>query len=245
MDEQRTIAGLASALRLPVFGEYAKHTNPRLPFDENLRELMSAELSRREDASFKRRIREAGFPCGKTIDTFKYPPSLPNLKEEQILGLAECRFIGEHINICAIGGSGTGKTHAMAAIGMEAVRRGYSVKFLRVSDMITMLDEARGEKRLGAMVKSLLKCSLLLLDELGYISLTARKAQLLFDVVANRCEAGSSIFVTSNYEFSRWGQFMGDSVMTKALVGKLTGSSIILNFNGEDYRLYLKRTLQS
>ena len=245
MDDSGSLESLARALRLPVFCDYAKHILPGRPFDENLRELMSLELSRREDASFKRRVREAGFPCGKTLASFKYPPSLPHLKEEQLLDLAECRFISDKMNICAIGGSGTGKTHAMAAIGMEAVRRGRSVKFLRVSDLITMLDEAKTEKRLGAMMKTLLKYDLLELDELGYVSLSAKKAQLLFDVIANRCEAGSSIFVTSNYEFSKWTQFLGDNVMTKALVGKLTGSAKILNMNGEDYRLYLKREKQS
>ena len=241
MDDARTIDSLAAALRLPVFRDYAKHIDPGRPFDENLLGLMSLEFSRRDDASFKRRVREAGFPCGKTLDTFKYPPSLPHLKQEQLLGLATCMFIEEKSNVCAIGNSGTGKTHAMAAIGMEAVRRGYSVKFIRVSDMVTALDEAKSEKRLGAMMKTLLKYDLLELDELGYIQLPAKKAQLLFDVVAKRCEAGSSIFITSNYAFSDWPQWLGDSVMTKAFVGKLTGASTVLNMNGQDYRLYSKK----
>lgn len=233
----RTAESLAKALRLPVFAAYAEHIDPARPFDENLAELLSLELERREGASVKRRVREAGFPFGMTLDTFEFPPSLPHLKEEQMLALSTCRFIAEKTNVCALGGSGTGKTHAMAAIGREAVRRGYSAKFLRLSDMITMLDEAKSEKRLGVMMKTLLKYDLLELDEWGYVQLSAKKAQLLFDVVAKRCEAGGSIFVTSNWEFSRWPQFLGDSVMTKALVGKLTGNSVILNMNGEDYRL--------
>jgi DNA replication protein DnaC len=243
MDDARTIESLAGALRLPVFRDYAKHALPGRPFDENLRELMSLELSRREDASYLRRVREAGFPCGKTLDSFKFPPSLPHLRQEQLLELAECRFIEDGVNVCSIGNSGTGKTHAMAAIGMEAVRRGYSVKFARVSDLVTMLDEAKSEKRLGSAMKTLLKYDLLECDELGYVHLPARKAQLLFDVVAKRCEAGGSIFITSNYAFSDWPQWLGDSVMTKAFVGKLTGSSVVLNMGGEDYRLYCKREM--
>jgi len=189
----------------------------------------------------KRRIRDAGLPNGKTIDTFKLVPSIPHLKEEQILSLKTCRFIENGVNVCALGGSGTGKSHIMAAIGREAVQLGYTVKHLRVSDMLTMLHEASTEKRLGAMMKSLLKVNLLSLDELGYISLAARKAQFLFDVIAKRSEAGSSIFVTSNFEFSRWENFIGDKVLVKALVGKLAGDSVILNMNGEDYRLASKK----
>jgi DNA replication protein DnaC len=125
----------------------------------------------------------------------------------------------------------------MAAVSREAVQKGYTVKFMRVSDLVTMLYEASAEKRLGAMMKVLLKVDLLSLDELGYITLTMKKAQLLFDVVAKRSEAGSSVFVTSNFEFSRWKEFIGDTVMTTALVGKLAGNSVVLNMNGEDYRL--------
>jgi DNA replication protein DnaC len=239
--EALDVESLANELRMPVFGAYAEHIDLGRPFDENLAELMSLELARRKDASVKRRVREAGFPFGKTLGTFEFPPTLPHLRKEQLLELATCRFISEKTNVCALGGSGTGKTHAMAAIGLEAVQRGYSAKFFRLSDLITALDEAKSEKKLGAMMKALLKYDLLELDEWGYVNLSAKKAQLLFDVVAKRCEAGGSIFITSNFEFSRWPHFLGDSVMTKALVGKLTGNSVILNMNGEDYRLHSRK----
>jgi DNA replication protein DnaC len=103
--------------------------------------------------------------------------------------------------------------------------------------MLTQLHEASTEKRLGAMMKTLLKVDILALDELGYVSLGIKKAQLLFDVIAKRSEAGSSVFVTSNFEFSKWRDFIGDTVLAKALVGKLAGNSVVLNMNGEDYRL--------
>jgi len=155
--------------------------------------------------------------------------------------LETCQFIKDKLNVCALGGSGTGKTHLMAAISREAIRLGHTVKFFRVSDMLTMLCEASTEKRLGAMMKTLLKVDLLSLDELGYISLNEKKAQLLFDVIAKRSEAGGSVFVTSNYEFSKWVDFTRNIVLTKALVGKLAGNAIVLNMNGEDYRLASKR----
>ena len=91
----------------------------------------------------------------------------------------------------------------MAAIGREAVNCGYSAKFYRVSDMLTILDEAKTEKKLGAMMKTLLRYDILLLDELGYLNLTKNKSQILFDVIAKRYETRSSIYVNSNYEFSK------------------------------------------
>ena len=242
MDKSASIKNLAQSLRLPVFEAYADHVKQGMSIEDALLELLSEEHARRCDAMVKRRIRDAGLPNGKTIDTFKLVPSIPHLKEGQVQSLMTCKFIENGVNVCALGGSGTGKSHFMAAIGREAVQLGYTVKFLRVSDMLTMLHEASTEKRLGAMMKTLLKVSLLLLDELGYISLNAKKAQFLFDVIAKRSEAGASIFVTSNFEFSRWESFIADKILVKALVGKLAGESVILNMNGEDYRLASRKS---
>jgi DNA replication protein DnaC len=210
--------------------------------EEALVELMSQERERRHDALVKRRVREAGLPNGKTIDTFRLTLSIPHLKKEHVDSLGTCMFIKNRMNVCALGGSGTGKTHLMSAVSHEAIKLGYVVRFYRVSDMVTMLSEASTEKRLGSLMKMLLKVDLLALDELGYISLSIKKAQLLFDVIAKRSEAGSSTYVTSNYEFSKWKDFIGDTVLTKALVGKLAGDAVVLNMNGEDYRIASKRT---
>ena len=241
MDKIDNIKNLAQSLRLPVFEAYAEYVKPGMSIEDALTTLMSQEYERRRDVLVKRRIRDANLPNGKTIDTFELTPSIPHLKEEQVQSLITCQFIKEGLNVCALGGSGTGKTHFMAAISREAVQLGYTARFMRVSELLTMLSEASSERRLGAMMKTILKVDILALDELGYISLSVRKAQLLFDVIAKRSEMGSSIFVTSNYAFSEWKNFIGDTVLTKALVGKLAGGSIILNMNGEDYRIASRR----
>ena len=241
MDNCDTIKSLAQYFKMPVFGSYADFVKPGMSIEAALIELMSQEQERRNALLIKRRIHDAGLPNGKTIDTFKLVSTIPHLKEEQVESLKTCQFIKNKLNVCALGGSGTGKTHLMAAICRESIQLGYNVKFTRVSDMLTMLNEASTEKKLGAMMKNLLKVDLLALDELGYVSLSVKKAQLLFDIIAKRCEDGSSVFVTSNYAFSQWKDFLGNTVMTKALVGKLAGSATILNMNGEDYRLVSRK----
>ena len=241
MEYSNDIKSLAQTLKLPAFESYAEYVKPGMSVEQALIAVMSQECERRHDVLVKRRIREASLPNGKTIDTFKIVPSVPQLKEEHVQSLVTCQFIKNNRNVCALGGSGTGKTHLMAAVCREAIQLGYTARFFRVSDLITMLCEASTEKRLTVMMKALLKVDLLALDELGYVSLSLKKAQLLFDVIAKRGEAGSSTFVTSNYEFSKWKDFIGDPVLTTAFVGKLAGFSIVLNMNGEDYRLASKR----
>jgi len=242
MENSEAIRNLARTLKMPEFESYDKHVTPEMTVEDALLDLMSREVERRGQALIKKRIREAGIPNGYTMDTFKIVPTVPNLKEENVRALKTCRFIENKQNVCALGGGGTGKTHLMAAVGLAAIEMGYTVRFIRVSDMLTAFTEACTEKRLGAMIKTFMKVDLLLLDELGYVSLTVKKAQFLFDIIAKRAEAGAGVYVTSNYEFSKWPQFMGDPVMTKAMVGKLAGNSIILNMNGEDYRLAYKKT---
>jgi DNA replication protein DnaC len=242
MDNSATIKNLALSLKLLTFESYTEFVKPDMSIEDALVELMSQECIRRHDNLVKRRINDAGLPNGKTINTFELVPSIPHLKKEHIDSIISCQFIKDNMNVCALGGSGTGKTHLMAAIGRVAVQKGYTVKFIRISDLVTMLSEASAEKALGKMMKKILKVNLLALDELGYITLTVKKAQLLFDVIAKRSEMGCSVFVTSNFAFSRWKEFTGDTVMTTALVGKLAGNSIVLNMNGEDYRLASRKS---
>jgi DNA replication protein DnaC len=237
MNNADIIKNLAQSLKMPTFESYADYVTPDMSVEDALVELLSLENTRRHDSLVKRRISDAGLPNGKTIDTFKLAPTIPHLKKEHVDSLISCKFIEDKMNCCALGGNGRGKTHLMAAVARVAVKKGYTVKFIRVSDLVTSLSEASSEKTLGKMMKKLLNVRLLALDELGYITLTTKKAQLLFDVIAKRSEMGGSVFVTSNYEFSRWKDFIGDTVMTTALVGKLAGNSVVLNMNGEDYRL--------
>lgn len=137
----------------------------------------------------------------------------------------------------AIGNSGTGKSHLVTALGIEAISKGYTVKFRRASDLVTQMTEAVSEKRLSQFIKNVNACDVLIVDELGYLSFDAAGANLLFQIFAARYETKSTI-VTSNLEFSKWVTFLGkDEHMTAALIGRLIHLSIILNMNCEDYRL--------
>lgn len=205
---------------------------------------MQVENDLRERELIKRRIKQTGFPIQKTIDTFVFnKEKLPYLNQEEVTQIMLCDFIRNRTNVVAIGNSGTGKTHLMTAIGMEAIRKGYSVKFRRASDLVTQLSEAQSDKHLSSMLNSLNKCQLLLLDELGYLTLDQKSSSLLFQVLAARYEVRSTI-VTSNLEFSKWPDFIGDPIMATALVDRLIHRSSILNMNGEGYRINDGRKLQ-
>lgn len=230
-DEQ--ISDLATDLKLPTFAEYRKFTKRDAAFNANLAALLTEEAARRKNEAVQRRIKQAGFPIRKSIDTFKN--RLPHLTQDAVMELAACKFIAAKANVCALGPSGTGKSHLMTAIATEAIEKGYTVRFYRVNDLLIKLNEARSEKRLDALNTTLKKCDLLCLDELGYVNVNSRNAEMLFNVVASRHEIGST-YITSNYGFSKWADFLGNAIMTAALIEKLTQNATILNMNGEPYR---------
>ena len=231
------ILSLANKLKIHAIADYKKNIKADNSFEENLLRILRLEADSRQREHMKRRLKQAGFPIQKTIDTFQFSEErLPYLKQEQVLEIMQCDFIREHTNVVAIGNSGTGKSHIMTAIGMEAIRKGFSVKFRRACDLVTELSEAKSDKHLSAMLKSLNKCQLLLLDEMGYITMEQKSSNLLFQVLAARYEVRSTI-VTSNLEFSKWPDFIGDPIMATALVDRLVHRSTILNMNGEGYRI--------
>ena len=148
------IIRLARKMKCPILENYKKHVKNERGFEENLLTLLQLENDQRDKALTRRRIKQAGFPIIKTFDTFEFSQTmLPHLKQEQVLELALCEFIRNRTNVVAIGNSGTGKTHIVSALGMEAIRKGYSVRFRRACDLVTQLAEAQSEKHLSRMLK--------------------------------------------------------------------------------------------
>jgi len=131
----------------------------------------------------------------------------------------------------AIGPAGHGKTHTAIAVGYEAIKHGYSVRFKRAFDLVNEMSEAKSEKSLTRYIKTLNKCQLLILDEIGFLPFDSTASGLLFQIISARYETAST-FYSTNYEFSKWPQFMDDEEMVKAIVSRIAHQAIILNMNG-------------
>ena len=111
-----------------------------------------------------------------------------------------------------------------------------TVGFATAAGLVNQWSEARDEKRLLRLQTSLTKLQLLIIDELGYVPLSQTGAELLFEVISQRYERGSTL-ITSNLPFEEWTSMFGSERLTGALLDRLTHHVHILEMNGDSYRL--------
>jgi len=197
--------------------------------------LLAEEITVRESRRIKAALQMARLGIVKTLSGFDFSFQ-PSLDRNRVLALAQLDFIGRHEVVHFIGQSGTGKSHLAAALGVEAVRAGHSVYFSPLADIIDSLAKADREGRLRERIRFLCRASLLIIDEIGYLTVGAPAGNLFFQLVNARYERGAMI-LTSNRGFAEWGDVFGDPVVATAPLDRLLHHAVVVHIEGASYRL--------
>jgi len=231
------------ALRLPtMLREYDRVARQcaaeDLDYPRYLLRLAELELLDRERRATERRIRQAKFPVTKSLDSFDFL-AMPTLNKAMVLELA-CEFLSRRENVLLLGNSGTGKTHIALALGLAACQQGHRVRFTTAAALVHELIEARDERKLLRFQKQIASYELLIVDELGFVPLSKTGAELLFEMLSQRYERGSTM-LTSNLPFAEWTEILGSERLTGALLDRLTHHVHILEMNGDSFRLKQSR----
>lgn len=234
------LADHLKTLKLPTFlREYDKLARQcsaeGLDHVQFLARLVELELIDRERRMIERRIKAAKFPATKSLDSFDFK-AIPKLNKMQVLELARCNWIDRRENVIALGPSGTGKTHVALGLGLAACQKGLTVSFTTAATLVNEMMEARDERRLLRLQRQLAGVKLLVIDELGFVPLSKTGAELLFELISQRYERGSTM-ITSNLPFDEWTETFGTERLTGALLDRLTHHVNILEMNGDSYRL--------
>lgn len=200
-----------------------------------LAQLLEAELEQRRSNRISRLMNLAGFPGLKSWDDFDFQhvqlPALLNQEE-----LRHVSFIESKQNLIHYGPVGTGKTHLAIAMGVEACKKDYAVRFFTVSQLVLKLGEAHRTGTLEKLILDLQRVDLLILDEWGYVPLDRQGSQLLFRVISDSYEQ-RSLILTTNLEFSKWGTIFTDQQMAAAMIDRLVHHGHLLLFEGPSHRM--------
>lgn len=203
-------------------------------FAQFLLRLTELEVTTRTTNALAKRIHDAGFPTGKTLETFDFS-AMPSVNKQQILELARGEWIAQRYNCCFVGNSGLGKSHLAESLARAACLEGYRVRFFIAASLVNKLEAAQQQHQLDRFLTQLDRADLLVVDELGYLSFSRSGAELLFQVFAERYER-RSLMITSNLAFSEWDQIFQGERMTAALLDRLTHRCHVFEMHGESYR---------
>ena len=243
LTEEAAIAAIDQAcrrLRLPtvravVDEALAVATKEQLTYQGFLAELLLAEVDDRDRRSSARRVKAAGFPRDKWLADFDFTAN-PAINPATIHELATGDWIRRGDPLCLIGDSGTGKSHLLIGLGTAAAEQGYRVRYTLANRLVNELVEAADDKQLAKTIARYGRVDLLLIDELGYMELDRRGAELLFQVLTER-EEKNAIAIASNQSFSGWTDTFTDPRLCAAIVDRLTYNGTIIETGTHSYRL--------
>jgi DNA replication protein DnaC len=247
LTEQAADAAIEQAcrlLRLPTIRSRftdvaASASRQQASYKSFLVELLAIECEDRETRRRTRLVREAGFPRPKRLEEFNFDAN-PNVPAALIHTLAKGGWIAAGQPLCLIGDSGTGKSHLLIGLGTAAAEAGYRVRYTTAAALVNELVEAADDKHLSKTIARYGRADLLCLDELGYLELDRRGAELLFQVFTER-EEKASVAIASNAAFSEWAHTFTDPRLCAAIVDRLTFDAHIIETGTDSYRLRTTR----
>jgi len=204
-----------------------------------LAEVLSAEVDERYERRRIRRVSEAHFPRTKRLSDFNLDAA-PTIKPAQLAALASGAYLDAGDPVVLLGDSGTGKTHLLIGLGLAACEQGRRVRYVTCAQLVNELVEAADDRALSRVVGRYARLDLLLVDELGYVKIDPRGAELLFQIITAR-EERASVAIATNLPFSEWGAVFTDPRLVAAIVDRITFNAHILQTGNQSYRLRTSR----
>jgi DNA replication protein DnaC len=210
-----------------------RHDHQSLSKAEFVGLLVDDEWLYRENRKLTARLKVAKFKeRAASIEDIDYKTSR-GLRKEQILELAQNRWISAHQSVLIVGPSGSGKSFVAQALGQHACRSGFTVQYLRLPALLALFVQSRAEGTYDRLLKRLGKLSVMVIDDFGLASLSEREKQDLLEAVEERYGSGATV-ITSQLPISDWHEYLGGGRLADALLDRLVHNAHRIELRSEE-----------
>ncbi len=227
------------AMRLPAMADACQYQAGQpditaLSFEERFGLIVEHEWTDRQNRHLRRLLRDAHLRLPACMEDLDYHPSR-GLDRSFMLSLATCEWLQSHLNVIITGLTGCGKTYAACALGNAACRQGYSVRYYRISQLLSDLAIARADGTHAKLFGSICKTKLLILDDWGLVPCTQAESREILDLVEDRYNLSSCVIV-SQVPVDHWHKLLADPTMADAILDRLVHNSYKIALRGDSMR---------
>lgn len=213
-------------MRLPVMAQMLAgptETELDMSFEDRLALMVESEWLARRNNRIKRLLKKASFPMTASIENIDYEHQ-KGLDKKLIQKLAGCGYIEQHLNLIITGMTGSGKTYLASAFGNAACRKNYTVKYMRIPELLLELQTAKLENGFAKYIKQLKKLNLLILDDIGLKTYTLEESRDLLEVTEARYNSASLIMV-GQIPHTKWYELFADPTIADAIMDRIIHNS--------------------